>query len=112
MAQTAGAPPGLQLLIEIYIWYEHVRRFPRMVSHCYVRFAQRQPSKYVQIEQKYGKVRIHLRCFLTCSTPEVTLLCTTVFLRGYWRLDTRVIMYSWLHPQERQHCRSFHVQPS
>ena len=50
------------------------------------------PSKYVQIEQKYGKVRIHLRCFLTCSTPEVTLLCTTVFLRGYWRLDTRVTL--------------------
>ena len=56
------------------------------------------PSKYVQIEQKYGKVRIHLRCFLTCSTPEVTLLCTTVFLRGYWRLDTRVIMYSCRTP--------------
>ena len=36
---------------------------------------------------KSNKVRIHLQRFLTCSTPEVTLLCT-VFLRGYWRLDT------------------------
>ena len=37
-------------------------------------------SKYVENRIKYGKLRMqHLRRFLTCSTPEVTLLCTQCF---------------------------------
>ena len=119
------APLMLFLSSQLYM-LQHVRRFPSIVSWSIPRSisaVQLLLMTFVldHAPSKYNKVRIHLLRFLTCSTPEVTLLCT-VFLRGHWRLDTLVIKYSWFYtacyqkPDHRQSagrdCNTSHMRDS
>ena len=48
------------------------------------------PSKYVQIEQSTDT----FTAFSHVQHPGSDVTLYTVFLRGYWRLDTLVITYS------------------